>query len=126
MVRTGPGIELLLSSFVSGAFIILCHFFQYLFCYYVFVMSPCCRLSFAVVAAVTVFVVVVNSSASKGNNNNNSNESVDEIRTKTLLDDDVEIGKIVSIDCTSVCAGVCVRVCVYCYGKFLLAFGYIN
>lgn len=76
-------------------------------------MSPCCRLSFAVVAAVTVFVVVVNSSASKGNNNN-SNESVDEIRTKTLLDDDVEIGKIVSIDCASVCAGVCVcaSVCV--------------
>lgn len=71
-------------------------------------MSPCCRLSFAVVAAVTVFVVVVNSSASKGNNNNNSNESVDEIRTKTLLDDDVEIGKIVSIDCASVCASVCV------------------
>lgn len=70
-------------------------------------MSPCCRLSFAVVAAVTVFVVVVNSSASKGNNNN-SNESVDEVRTKTLLDDDVEIGKIVSIDCASVCASVCV------------------
>lgn len=79
----------------------------------------------AVVVAVTVFVVVVNSSASKGNNNNknNSNESVDEIRTKTLLDDDVEIGKIVSIDC---CQRVCECVCVYCYGKFLLAFGHIN
>lgn len=74
-------------------------------------MSPCCRLSFAVVAAVTVFVVVVNSSASK-RNNNNSNETVDEIRTKTLLDDDVEIGKIVSIDCASVCARVCVCVCI--------------